>query len=197
MTRYLLLFDSYGLDLWGALSDERTGLSFVQAAGPWQLSLSRDRVPWYSRQHFTVSDLRLPFLSPPTSRRKVTTSELVSVITPRLEPRRKQRLFLVILQSFSLELVYLRRSYPVTAAYTCLLKICCLAANVALFFVSRSLPSNGSTRYNIINKPWRYKCHVIITLRDPINSVRDQSKSRKSCASNIHFFPLALQPQWA
>jgi hypothetical protein len=28
MTRYLLLFDSYGLVLWGALSDERTDLSF-------------------------------------------------------------------------------------------------------------------------------------------------------------------------
>jgi hypothetical protein len=31
MTRYLVLFDSYGLFfLWGALSDERTGLSFVR-----------------------------------------------------------------------------------------------------------------------------------------------------------------------
>jgi hypothetical protein len=31
MTRYLVLFDSYGLVfLWGALSDERTGLSFVR-----------------------------------------------------------------------------------------------------------------------------------------------------------------------
>jgi hypothetical protein len=32
MTRYLLLFDSYGLGffLLGALSDERTGLSFVR-----------------------------------------------------------------------------------------------------------------------------------------------------------------------
>jgi hypothetical protein len=33
MTRYLLLFDSYGLAfffLWGALSDERAGLSFVR-----------------------------------------------------------------------------------------------------------------------------------------------------------------------
>jgi hypothetical protein len=32
MTRYFLLFDSYGLVffLWGALSDERTGLSFVR-----------------------------------------------------------------------------------------------------------------------------------------------------------------------
>jgi hypothetical protein len=28
MTRYLLLFDSYGPFLWGALSDERTGLFF-------------------------------------------------------------------------------------------------------------------------------------------------------------------------
>jgi hypothetical protein len=36
MTRYLLLFDSYGLVLWGALSDERTGLSFMYAAGPRQ-----------------------------------------------------------------------------------------------------------------------------------------------------------------
>jgi hypothetical protein len=33
------------------------------------------------------------------------------------------------------------------AAYTCLLRICCLAANVVSFFVSKSLPSNGSTRY--------------------------------------------------
>jgi hypothetical protein len=32
MTRYLVLFDSYGLVffLWGALSDERTGMSFVR-----------------------------------------------------------------------------------------------------------------------------------------------------------------------
>jgi hypothetical protein len=57
------------LFLWGALSDERTGLSFVYAAGPCQRSLSRVRVPWYSRPHFTVSDLRLPFSSPPTTRR--------------------------------------------------------------------------------------------------------------------------------
>jgi hypothetical protein len=49
MTRYLLLFDSYGLILWGAFSHERTVLSFVYAAGPRQL--------------------RLPFPSPPTTRR--------------------------------------------------------------------------------------------------------------------------------
>jgi hypothetical protein len=36
MTRYLFLSDSYGLVLWGALSHERTGLSFVYTAGPFQ-----------------------------------------------------------------------------------------------------------------------------------------------------------------
>jgi hypothetical protein len=70
MTTYLLLFDSYGLVfLWGALSDERTGLSFVYAAGPCQRSLSRVRVPRYSRPYFTLSDLTLPFSSPTTTRR--------------------------------------------------------------------------------------------------------------------------------
>jgi hypothetical protein len=40
MTRYLLLFDNYGLVLWGALSDERTVLSFVsQPAVLGQLSV--------------------------------------------------------------------------------------------------------------------------------------------------------------
>jgi hypothetical protein len=48
MTRYVLLFDSYGFVLWGALSDERTGLSFVYAAGHYQGSLSRDLVTWES-----------------------------------------------------------------------------------------------------------------------------------------------------
>jgi hypothetical protein len=54
---------------WGALSDERTGLSFEYAAGPCQRSLSRVLVPWDLRPYFTVSDLRLSFSSPPTTRR--------------------------------------------------------------------------------------------------------------------------------
>jgi hypothetical protein len=33
MTKYLLLFDSYGLVVWGAFSDERTDVSFIYAAG--------------------------------------------------------------------------------------------------------------------------------------------------------------------
>jgi hypothetical protein len=57
------------LFLWGALSDERTGVSFVYVAGPFQRSLSRVQVPWDLRPYFTVSDLRLPFLSAPTTRR--------------------------------------------------------------------------------------------------------------------------------
>jgi hypothetical protein len=57
------------LFLWGALSDQRTGLSFIHAAGPCQRNLSLVRVPWDLRPYFTVSDLRLPFSSPPTTRR--------------------------------------------------------------------------------------------------------------------------------
>jgi hypothetical protein len=58
-----------GLLMWGALSDGRTGLSFTIAAGPSQRSHSRVRAPWDSRPYFTVSDLRLPSSSPPTTRR--------------------------------------------------------------------------------------------------------------------------------
>jgi hypothetical protein len=71
MVRYLLQFDGYSLVFVGFLSDERTGVSFVYtySAGPSQRSLSRVRIPWDSRPYFTVSDLRLPFSSPPTTRR--------------------------------------------------------------------------------------------------------------------------------
>jgi hypothetical protein len=55
--------------MWGALSEERTGLSFIIAAGPNQRSHSRVRIPWDSRPYFTVSDSKLPYFSPPTTRR--------------------------------------------------------------------------------------------------------------------------------
>jgi hypothetical protein len=58
--------------------------------------------------------------------------------------------FIVVLQSFVWEQVCLRRRYSVTTAYTCLLRISCLAADVVSLFVFRSLPSNGSTRYSIL-----------------------------------------------
>jgi hypothetical protein len=49
---------------------------------------------------------------------------------------------------FPWEHVCLRRRYSETAAYSCLLRICCLAADVVWLSVSRSLPSNGSLCYN-------------------------------------------------
>jgi hypothetical protein len=51
-----------GLLMWGALSNERTGLLFTIAAGPRQCSHSQFRVPRVSWPYFTVSDLRLPQL---------------------------------------------------------------------------------------------------------------------------------------
>jgi hypothetical protein len=50
-----------GLLMCGALSDERTILSFTIAAGSRQRSHSRVRVPLNSRPYFTVSDSRLIF----------------------------------------------------------------------------------------------------------------------------------------
>jgi hypothetical protein len=53
----------------GALSEERTSLSFIIAAGARQRSHSLVRVLWDSWPYFTVSDSRLPFSSPPMIRR--------------------------------------------------------------------------------------------------------------------------------
>jgi hypothetical protein len=69
-----------GLLMWGALTDERTGLSFAIATGTRQRSNSRVRVRWDSRPYFTVSHLRLPFSSPPTTRR-VTVEVFVPAST--------------------------------------------------------------------------------------------------------------------
>jgi hypothetical protein len=58
-----------GLLMWGALSDKRTGVSFKIAPDPRQRSHFRVRVPCDSRPNFSVSGSRLPFSSPPTTRR--------------------------------------------------------------------------------------------------------------------------------
>jgi hypothetical protein len=55
--------------MWGALSDERTDLLITIPAGPGQRSHFHFRVPWDSLSYFTLSDSRLPFSSPPTTRR--------------------------------------------------------------------------------------------------------------------------------
>jgi hypothetical protein len=93
------------LFLWDVLSGERMGLSSVYAAGPCQRSLSWVRVPCDSRSYFTVSDLRLPFSSPPTTRRVTvevfdpasTRARLltVSIYNPSARaPRETQRVLL-------------------------------------------------------------------------------------------------------
>jgi hypothetical protein len=73
-----------GLLIWGALSDERTGLSFTIADGPYQRSHSRARVPWYSWPYFTVYNSRLPISSPPTTRR--ATVEVLDPASTRDRP---------------------------------------------------------------------------------------------------------------
>jgi hypothetical protein len=57
-----------GLLMWGALSEERTGLSFTIAAGPCQRNHSCVRVTWDSWPYFTFSDSRLPQPGGPGSR---------------------------------------------------------------------------------------------------------------------------------
>jgi hypothetical protein len=49
-----------GLLMWSVVSNERTDLLFIIAAGPRQRSHSQVRVPRDSLPHFTVSDSRLP-----------------------------------------------------------------------------------------------------------------------------------------
>jgi hypothetical protein len=69
MTRYLLLFDSYGLFFLGRPLWREDGSVFCVYSWPRQRSLSGVRVPWISRPYFTLSVLRLSFSSPPTTRR--------------------------------------------------------------------------------------------------------------------------------
>jgi hypothetical protein len=73
------------------ISDDRMGLSFTIAAGLCQRIHTRVRVPWDSPPYFTVSDSRLPFLSPLTTRRATvevfdpaSTSESDCHLVPKL-----------------------------------------------------------------------------------------------------------------
>jgi hypothetical protein len=93
-----------GLLMWGALSDKRRSLSFTIAPGTRQRSHPWVWVPWDSWPYFTVSDLWLPFSSPPTTRRATVkifdlTStwcclfllQTVLLITPMQGPGRAHR----------------------------------------------------------------------------------------------------------
>jgi hypothetical protein len=89
--------------LWGTLSDERMGLSFVHVAGPCQRSFTRVQVPWDSQPYFTVSDLRLLFLSPPTTRRvTVEVFDPASIWVMRGVVKVKVTLRLTVSQSVNL-----------------------------------------------------------------------------------------------
>jgi hypothetical protein len=57
---------------------------------------------------------------------------------------------------FPWERVCWRRRYPVTANYTCLLRICCLAVNVVSLFASWWLPNNDSIRFSTY---YRFRRH--------------------------------------
>jgi hypothetical protein len=140
MIRYLLLLDSYGLVLWNTLSDERTGLLFVYAAGPCQRSVSRVRVHWYSRPYFTVSDLRLPFSSSPTTRRvTVEVFDPASLRSLGADPTGNT--------------AFNSSSVAVMGGYLTIARIsltCLPAVSKQHMFFSRSLHSNGTVWCNII-----------------------------------------------
>jgi hypothetical protein len=68
--------------MWGALSDERMGLSFTIAAGLCQRSHSQVRVPRDSRQYFTVSGSSFPQPGGPGPRIYIPQEQGSPVITP-------------------------------------------------------------------------------------------------------------------
>jgi hypothetical protein len=79
-----------GLFIWGALSDERAGVSFTISAGPRQRSHSRVPVPWDSPPYFTFSDGILRFSSPRTTRR--VTAEVLYPTSTRDTRKSKSKL---------------------------------------------------------------------------------------------------------
>jgi hypothetical protein len=78
--------------MWGFLSDERTGLTFIVAAGSRHRTHSRVRVPWDSRPYFTVSDSRLPFSSPSTTRRATVETFDPAESTSKSKSKSKSKL---------------------------------------------------------------------------------------------------------
>jgi hypothetical protein len=69
LTRYLLLFDSYGLVHVGRSLWREDASVVYNCCWPWPAQSFSGPSPWDSRPYFTVSDLRLPISSPPTTRR--------------------------------------------------------------------------------------------------------------------------------
>jgi hypothetical protein len=74
------------------------------------------------------------------------TLSITHNISARINRKHSSSIFASVI---SIRICFLRSRYPATAAYTCLLKICCLATNFVSLSVSRSIPSNDCTRYNV------------------------------------------------
>jgi hypothetical protein len=134
----------YGFVFCVAPSMTRGRVCLIHATGPCQHSLSRVRVPWYSWPYFTVSNLRLPFLLPPTTRR--VTVEVASIIllkTPLYGPRREHRF------PYNLRCFVVVECVSIAAGTY--LQIYCLETALVYLLMSRSLHSNGSIHYDICN----------------------------------------------
>jgi hypothetical protein len=84
MTRYLLLCGSYGLVLVERTLWREDGSVFCVCC--WPLPEQSFSGP---RPYFTVSDLRLPFSSPPTTRR--VTVEVFDPASTRVSPRQRAK----------------------------------------------------------------------------------------------------------
>jgi hypothetical protein len=86
-----------------------------------------------SRRLLHIAGLRWRHSTPPTHGfTDLANSKLVSVITSRNEQFRKHR---SLLYSDRFHGNILGKRYPVAAVYTCLLRICCLAADFVSLFV--------------------------------------------------------------
>jgi hypothetical protein len=131
--------------LWGALSDERSGLSFVYSAGPRQLSLSRVRVPWYLRPYFTVSDLRLSFSLPPTTRR--LTTEVFNPASTQVNPLSRPGLLIIYSWGGPNGKHHLSTILPLLGIVA---ETCLLSSYQATRSFSWVLHSNSTPCYNIV-----------------------------------------------
>jgi hypothetical protein len=127
-----------GLLMLGALSDGRTGLWFRIAADPRQRSHSWVRVPWDSRQYFTVSNSRLPFSSPSMTPR--ATVEVFDSTSTR---------YTLPVSEFASLITTLHGPYTACIVYEACVPRCCLATDVLLLRVLYALTSNGLFTTNL------------------------------------------------
>jgi hypothetical protein len=118
------------LFLWGALSDERSGLSFLCAASPCQRSHSRVRVPWDLRPYFTLSDLRLPLS------RNSSCFLLYSLGMDHIENTYPNSSSIVASRNYRTDRVENTASQLL---HCCVLRICCLAKGL----FAEPFPNNG------------------------------------------------------